>query len=289
MHNTPTVRAQAYPPTLTTPPGAPTVDTQFTHSSGAAMFVPLATLDRAVRLVEDLAELTGPDDFTRVALPGLAELIGCDVLTYNEVGIDPAEVVYEDWPSRALDARTRSSFGEFAHQHPSVNHYRATRDGRPVLISDFLSRAQFHRLGLYSEFFRPIPVEHQLSVTLAVNGPIVVGIAFNRATKEFDETDRAVLAVLRRPLLNAMRRARARATDLPVQQGEKLLTSTERNVLDLVADGLTNQAIAHRLCVSSRTVAKHLEHIYRKIGVSNRAAAVSRARAPARDSIQSDR
>jgi DNA-binding CsgD family transcriptional regulator len=43
-----------------------------------------------------------------------------------------------------------------------------------------------------------------------------------------------------------------------------------------VADGDTNSAIAHGLGMSPRTVAKHLEHAYRKLGVSCRAAAVSR-------------
>jgi DNA-binding CsgD family transcriptional regulator len=42
-----------------------------------------------------------------------------------------------------------------------------------------------------------------------------------------------------------------------------------------VAAGRTNVAIAHTLQVSPRTVAKHLERIYRKLGVGNRAAAVA--------------
>ncbi len=45
----------------------------------------------------------------------------------------------------------------------------------------------------------------------------------------------------------------------------------------LVAEGRTNEAIAHTLGISPRTVAKHLERIYRKLHAANRAAAVSRA------------
>jgi DNA-binding NarL/FixJ family response regulator len=51
-----------------------------------------------------------------------------------------------------------------------------------------------------------------------------------------------------------------------------------RSILRLVAAGRTNAAIAHALELSSRTVAKHLEHIYRKLKVSSRAAAVARMR-----------
>lgn len=55
----------------------------------------------------------------------------------------------------------------------------------------------------------------------------------------------------------------------------KVLTAREHEVLVLVASGRTNQAIGHALHVSPRTVAKHLEHAYRKLDVSCRAQAVS--------------
>ena len=55
------------------------------------------------------------------------------------------------------------------------------------------------------------------------------------------------------------------------------LTAREREVLLLVAEGRTNQAIGHALQVSPRTVAKHLEHAYRKLDVSCRVQAVALA------------
>ncbi len=55
------------------------------------------------------------------------------------------------------------------------------------------------------------------------------------------------------------------------------LTPREAVVLEQVAAGLTNQAIARRLCISPGTVSKHLEHAYRKLGASDRLTAVLRA------------
>jgi DNA-binding NarL/FixJ family response regulator len=55
-----------------------------------------------------------------------------------------------------------------------------------------------------------------------------------------------------------------------------MLTRREREVLDLVAEGRTNAAIGHVLEVSPRTVAKHLEHAYRKLQVNCRVQAVAR-------------
>jgi len=51
------------------------------------------------------------------------------------------------------------------------------------------------------------------------------------------------------------------------------LTAREVQVLQLVARGLSNRQIADELVISRKTVGNHIEHIYTKIGVSNRALA----------------
>jgi len=48
------------------------------------------------------------------------------------------------------------------------------------------------------------------------------------------------------------------------------LTRSEREVLSLVAQGLRNREVANQLFVSVNTVKTHLQHIFKKLGVSNR-------------------
>jgi DNA-binding CsgD family transcriptional regulator len=55
------------------------------------------------------------------------------------------------------------------------------------------------------------------------------------------------------------------------------MTPREIEVLQWVAHGKTNMEIGTILDVSPRTVQKHLEHIYRKLGVETRMAAAARA------------
>jgi len=52
------------------------------------------------------------------------------------------------------------------------------------------------------------------------------------------------------------------------------LTPREREVLELVAEGMSNRAIAERLAISEHTVKFHVNTIYRKLGVSTRTEAV---------------
>jgi DNA-binding NarL/FixJ family response regulator len=55
------------------------------------------------------------------------------------------------------------------------------------------------------------------------------------------------------------------------------LTPRELAVLGLLADGLTAAAIGRKLLITERTVHKHLERLYTKLGVGDRLAAVLRA------------
>jgi DNA-binding CsgD family transcriptional regulator len=57
---------------------------------------------------------------------------------------------------------------------------------------------------------------------------------------------------------------------------ESPLTAREREVIELVSTGATNQEIAAALVISESTVKSHVKHILRKLGAANRAEAVSR-------------
>jgi pimeloyl-ACP methyl ester carboxylesterase/DNA-binding CsgD family transcriptional regulator len=56
------------------------------------------------------------------------------------------------------------------------------------------------------------------------------------------------------------------------------LTERERRVLDSVASGLSNAQIATSLCISPKTVRNHINHIFSKLGVQDRAHAIVQAR-----------
>jgi LuxR family maltose regulon positive regulatory protein len=56
------------------------------------------------------------------------------------------------------------------------------------------------------------------------------------------------------------------------------LSDRDREVLQLVATGLSNSQIAARLIVTTGTVKTHINHIFGKLGVQSRTQAVARAR-----------
>ncbi len=99
----------------------------------------------------------------------------------------------------------------------------------------------------------------------------IVQFYFARVGGHFSDADFAMFWTLG-PVLQRLARERPTPT-LPAS-----LTVTERRILTYVAAGLSNPEIAEQITVATSTVRKHLENIYRKLGVGSRTAAIARLR-----------
>jgi DNA-binding NarL/FixJ family response regulator len=73
-------------------------------------------------------------------------------------------------------------------------------------------------------------------------------------------------------VLDASMTSRLTQTPGPSAPGSDgaMLTTRERQVIELVAEGLPNKTIASRLGISARTIEGHLNHVFAKLGVSSR-------------------
>src|SRR5262249_27658383 len=82
-----------------------------------------------------------------------------------------------------------------------------------------------------------------------------------------------------------------------LQTGLDALTTSERRVAQLAADGMGNKEIAQTLFVTIKTIEMHLSHVYRKLELSSRARlhnalltpAANSASAPAQSLAPNDR
>jgi DNA-binding CsgD family transcriptional regulator len=147
-----------------------------------------------------------------------------------------------------------------------------------VKVSDFYSARQWHSTRMYCDLARRWGVEHELLLFLPAGpgsaaGPgQTVRLSFYREPgPDFSERDRALLELLRPHLHQAYLDAERRRDAVPT------LTPRQRELLRQVAFGHTNAQIARRLGVSEGTVRIHLQNIYRRLQVSSRTAAVTRA------------
>jgi DNA-binding NarL/FixJ family response regulator len=98
---------------------------------------------------------------------------------------------------------------------------------------------------------------------------------------EPDELERAVRdlaagrSVLSPSVVTAVFDAVRRGPDRLERDGPAALTEREQEIMNLLAKGLNNRAIASELFVSEKTVKNHINRIYAKLGVSTRPEAIA--------------
>ena len=149
-----------------------------------------------MRDAEELA--TDETPLPAETLARIADVIACDRIE----GFEVDRVHRRDLP---LDGMQDDRWWEIAHQHPICSYVEETGDFRALRISDFLTRAEFHRLELYDERFRPYGYEYSIMLPLRSPPWHERGFDLMRARRDFSERDREVLDVLSPHLLRVAR------------------------------------------------------------------------------------
>ncbi|WP_228563472.1 helix-turn-helix transcriptional regulator [Catenulispora rubra] len=144
--------------------------------------------------------------------------------------------------------------------------------GTATRRSDLHTDHEFHRLPVFSALFAPLNARRQLVMAVRPDEQRRVVVLFNRASPDFTQHDVAVAEAVRSRIGRALAPFGG-----PGPRREKV-SPREADVLDLLCRGLTDRQIATRLGISPRTVDKHLEHAYVKLGVRCRVQAATRWR-----------
>lgn len=245
----------------------------------------------ADRLIEFVAEINGHLDlakFRTALLEALAWLVPSDWASLNDVGRDPGEVVYAavpDPPPEVLEP-----FARLGHENPLIQRFIQTQDGRPYRFSDVVTPAQLHALALYREVYARIGAEHQIAFVVRTSRDAFLGLALSRRDRDYTDAERALLDRVRPSIIQAyhaasdvaqaLRAPASRAgtqTRLATALAGAGLTPREADVVSLLAVGHSVATQAEELGISVRTVNKHLQHGYRKLGVTTKTAAVRAA------------
>ncbi len=249
---------------------------------------------RLLELIGDTQGLVEIDEFRHELLNALRRAVPADWVSLDDVGPDGDTItVIIDPP---IDSARHPTFARYAHQNPLVEHYDETHDGRALRITDVVTQDEFRAREIYTVFYEPLGVEHQLAFTLPHTKDRILGVVLsrNRSSPNFTDEERDLIERGRPFLIQAYRNAIRYSELLAAQpaaavpqlpQLEALvalgLTSRQGRVLQLLATGASERDIAERLGISHRTVQKHLERCYRCLGVNNR----SRAAAIAWDTV----
>ncbi|WP_162940029.1 helix-turn-helix transcriptional regulator [Gryllotalpicola protaetiae] len=184
-----------------------------------------------------------------------------------------APAIIARWPENAAAQRTLG--GHIASlAHPVLRAIRAGRGLEPMRLSDLTDTTGSRRSAVLDDLYRVMGARHQLTFPAlrAPDGSFSTW-ALHRASVDFDD-DELALAAHVAPLLSLVERGAWRSTS---SAASDVLTARECGILRLLADGLTTAQIGYVERISARTAAKHIEHIYAKLDVHDRASATRAA------------
>ena len=220
----------------------------------------------------------------RVAQQRPAEALG-DLLTaaegWRRLQVDHPAIA--SWRSAAAAAHAAAGHREEAAALAGEQLALARKVGTPVTLGAALrTHAQAVRDDAETSLTEAIsllettPARYELALTLAGLGAHLrragrraeARTPLLRALDLAERTGAVPLAArVRAELLAAGARPRRTAVT-----GPDALTSTERRVAGLAADGLSNRQIAQHLFITQATVETHLRHAFHKLGITSRAA-----------------
>ncbi|MFJ8843114.1 response regulator transcription factor [Streptomyces cyaneofuscatus] len=171
--------------------------------------------------------------------------------------------------------------------YPFIDRYGATADWTPQSAARVVGARTWRNSPTADALRQAFGTRHVFGLPLPQRGPHVSGFLVHRSGGDFSRHDERYAARVQ-PLLKAATAHRSLLMALHASSGSARrrqanhalaapLTPRETNVLHLLATGLTAEVIGRRLGISPRTVHKHLNALYRKLGAADRLSAVLRA------------
>jgi DNA-binding CsgD family transcriptional regulator len=155
-------------------------------------------------------------------------------------------------------------------------YYFARTDLRPTALPDrpVLFQAEesgFRGTEFGEDWCRPVRARHSAGLRFldALGRPQVLVILYReRADLGFQNHELATLEALHPHIVNL---CRVRSSPRPVApEGFERLTPREREVADLLCQGLSTKALAWRLFIGEATAARHAHNLYAKLGIGSR-------------------
>jgi DNA-binding CsgD family transcriptional regulator len=218
-----------------------------------------------------------PAPFTPELLDRLASLARCEFATFFEsVPGTNAIAVYVPCTEERAEWRGAEDSWWSCTRTVELERWRARTAG-PIVLADVFPR----RLRIDPGFnpnYGEYGVADEIRVSLDRDWRWRAELGVFR-TRDFGQRERLILQLLQ-PHLSALYRAATLRRRLgAAADAARLLTLREREVMTHVSHGLTDTEIAHELVIQPSTVRKHLEHVFEKLGVGSRTAALAKLRA----------
>ena len=235
----------------------------------------------------DMYSMERAERFPRHALAVLNEYIPCVAVAYAvfERSAPKHEVkeIYVQRPNRFSRNDVHYVNSLIASDHPYIPHFRTINSSALLSISEMMSPQEWRNSKVFNKLYRPFGITHNACVCFYRGSVCHIFGINSTASLSAEHREMLLLSIphLKRAYNICVEHhsegstVRGRRVVHEKQDMEHVLrsrgfTRREYEVLLQISKGLSNKQIAGELGISSKTVSRHLENIYPKLGCNNR-------------------
>jgi len=254
---------------------------------------PVTDMEHAATLCERIHRIDAKESFANHALVVLGNAVKHTHFSFTHFNTTPLELV-ESY-SETIPPDAFSAFKAQIDQHPLLRLLIRSPKSQIRTLQSAMPGTVFRRTELYNEIFAPLAIEDQLFINLRQKNDLFL-ITYDR-DRAFDENEQALMQLLQPHVQLAwenwhrtrdlqqqvqMLKEKSIVSEAAAKQANAArqlmdsLTPQQRNIAELVAQGLENRAIAEALHIAPKTVGKHLENIFQTLEIHHRAALAAR-------------
>ncbi len=154
-----------------------------------------------------LHKQTEPVALVHHLLSGLHTFIPTQYNSWKEINLHNGQTRITGLfsPDNRQAATLLPVFQRHVAEHPVCNHWRRSGHYAGAFSwSDVASRSDIERLPLYSEFYRPLGIQHQMMIALESKPSHLIYLALNRSHAPFTEQERQLLGFLQPHVTQAL-------------------------------------------------------------------------------------
>jgi DNA-binding CsgD family transcriptional regulator len=226
------------------------------------------------RVMTTLAEPHGEAEIRRELGALMLDLLGAQF--YASYVWNDAQSCFDSGVQLNMDAANLLQYERYYQFHDPIT-LKLQQHRRAVRVTDVLAQERLSRTEFFNDFLARDGLHWGVNL-YAWSGERNIGdmrIWRDRRRENFDADDLAMLDLMRPAFVAALSRSRCEAVELSAsvsadRTAAALLSERESEVAGLAACGLRDKEIARRLGISITTVRTHIDHAFRKLGVTNR-------------------
>jgi len=214
----------------------------------------------------------GSDQLIKYFVRTLGVALGSEFTSFTHHAPNWAIIGVETFP---VDATDRWQFipkiSEFLHEHPCVPFMEANKDRVVcVKITDFVTQEEFQKTNLYKYGYGPIGFDYMLAASASDESNCFYSINLTHPRRDFTEEDKIFVSDIYPFFLKAYRLNQLVHERYNQIQKAIDLTNREKEVLNWVGSGKTNEEIALLLNLSPRSIESHVRNLSKKMGFLRR-------------------